>query len=299
LNLKGTCTLHDLLSHIYVLVPVLDNDKHYYVGEEEVNKLLRHGEGWLANHPERNLIVNRYLQHKRSLTNFAIERLSEEDAQDADKVEEQAENDEAAVEKTISLNERRLGTVLAVLREAGARRVIDLGCGEGKLVKRLLEEREFTQIAGLDVSHRSLEKAHQRLHMDRMPDRQKERIKLIQGSLMYKDARMSGYDAATCIEVIEHLDPPRLYAFERVVFEFAKPPVVLITTPNVEYNVKFEFLPNGQMRHRDHRFEWTRSEFQTWANQICERFGYSVRFLPVGDEDQAVGAPTQMGVFSR
>lgn len=299
LNLKATITLHDLLSHIYVLVPVLDNDKHYYVGEEEVNKLFRHGEGWLAKHPERTFIVNRYLQHKRSLTNLAIERLVEEDAPDPDAAEEQHENEEAAVEKTISLNERRLGTVLAVLRESGARRVIDLGCGEGKLIKRLLEEREFLEIAGLDVSHRCLEKAHQRLHIERMPDRQKQRIKLIQGSLMYKDTRMSGYDAATCIEVIEHLDPPRLSAFERVVFEFAKPPVVLVTTPNVEYNIKFEFLPDGQLRHRDHRFEWTRAEFQNWATQISERFGYSVRFLPVGDEDPTVGAPTQMGVFTR
>jgi 3' terminal RNA ribose 2'-O-methyltransferase Hen1 len=299
LKLKANCTLHDLLTHIYVLVPVLDNQKHYYVGEEEVGKLLRHGEGWLANHPEKNMIASRYLLRKQHLTRLALLRLTEEEEQDVDASEEKHADEEAAVEKTISLNERRIGTVLAVLKEAGARRVIDLGCGEGKLIGRLLQDRDFVEIVGLDVSYHALERTSDRLHMDRMPDHQKQRIKLIQGSLTYRDQRMAGFDAATCVEVIEHLDLPRLSAFERVIFEFAKPMTVVLTTPNVEYNAKFENLPDGKMRHRDHRFEWTRSEFQNWAHGVCSRFGYTVRFLPVGDEDSELGAPTQMGVFSK
>ena len=299
IQLDGICTLHDLLSHIYVLVPVLDNDKHYYVGDDEVGKLLRHGEGWLAKHPDRNLIANRYLQNKKRLTRIAIERLTEEDHLDPDATDEQHAGEEEAVERPMSLNERRMGTVLAVLKETGAKRVIDMGCGEGKLISRLKDERQFTEIVGMDVAHRSLEMASDRMHIDRMSERERERIKLMQGSLVYRDKRLAGFDAATCIEVIEHLDPPRLAAFERVIFEFAKPSNVVLTTPNSEYNVKFDGLPAGKFRHRDHRFEWTRAEFQEWSQKICSRYGYSVRFLPVGDEDPMVGPPTQMGVFSK
>ncbi len=131
-----------------------------------------------------------------------------------------------------------------------------------------------------------------------MPERKREQIKLMQGSLTYKDVRIAGFDAATLIEVIEHLDEPRLSALEKVVFKFAKPKVVIVTTPNVEYNVTFEGLPAGKLRHRDHRFEWTRAEFEEWANRVATIYGYTVRFLPVGDEDAVLGAPTQMGVFT-
>jgi 3' terminal RNA ribose 2'-O-methyltransferase Hen1 len=149
------------------------------------------------------------------------------------------------------------------------------------------------------VSWRALEIATERLKLNRLAPAQRERVRLIHGSLMYRDTRLAGYDVAAVVEVIEHLDPPRLAAFERVVFEVAQPGTVVITTPNAEYNVKWETLPAGRFRHRDHRFEWTREQFQAWASGIAERFGYSVRFLPIGDEDPEVGAPTQMGVFTR
>ena len=127
----------------------------------------------------------------------------------------------------------------------------------------------------------------------------RKRIRLIHGSLTYRDSRLAGYDAATVVEVIEHLDPPRLAAFERVLFEAARPATVVVTTPNAEYNVKWESLPAGQRRHKDHRFEWRREEFHAWSHRVGERFGYSVRFLPVGPEDPQVGSPTQMAVFTR
>lgn len=299
LTLQQTIRLADLLSHLYVLIPVLDNDKHYYVGDGEVQKLLAKGEGWLSGHPEKDLIARRYLKHQRSLQRAALEQLVEEEADPLEQDEEEiaAEDQLIEPEAKISLHQQRLGAALAVLKNSGAQRVLDLGCGEGRLLRLLLDEKQFTEIVGMDVSHRSLEMAADRLKLDRMPDRQRARLTLMQGSLMYRDTRLQGFDAAAVVEVIEHLDLPRLAAFERVLFEFAHPATVVITTPNAEYNVMWESLPAGQFRHRDHRFEWTRAEFQAWAEGICERFGYTVRFLPVGPEDTNVGAPSQMAVF--
>ena len=298
-TLKATVRLSDLLTHLYVLVPVLDDDKHYWVGDAEVEKLLRHGEGWLRDHPERELITNRYLKHQKRLAREALTRLIGEEEPEAEELAEIHTREEEAIEKPISLAEQRMGAVMAALRSAGAKRVLDLGCGEGRLLRELLKDKTFSEIVGLDVSHRVLEIAAKRLHLDNLPTMQKGRIRLLHGSLTYRDARLSGYDAATVVEVIEHQDAPRLAAFERVVFEFAHPQTVVVTTPNVEYNVKFETLPAGKLRHKDHRFEWTRTEFQSWATSMATRFGYSVRFLPVGPEDQTVGSPTQMGIFTR
>ena len=298
-ELNARLPVHQLLSHLYVLVPVLDNDKHYWVGDDEVQKLLRHGEGWLALHPERESITRRYLKHQRSLVDDALSQLADEGDPNPDAAAELHAAEEETIERSISLNEQRLGSVLVALKGTGAGRVLDLGCGEGRLLQLLLKEKQFTEIIGMDVSHRALEIAHDRLHYDRLPPIQKERLRFLHGSLIYRDQRLAGFDAAAVVEVIEHLDASRLAAFERVLFECAKPNHIVITTPNREYNVKWETLPAGKFRHRDHRFEWTRAEFQDWANGVAARFGYGVRFLSVGPEDLAVGSPTQMGVFTK
>ena len=298
LTLTAERRLADLLTHIYVLLPVLDDDKHYWVGNDEVEKLLRRGEGWLDSHPERDLIVRRYLRHQRSLARAALERLTAEEEPQADALAAEHAAEEQLLEGRIRLGEQRIGAVMAVLKQSGAHRVLDLGCGEGHLLSALLNEKVFDEIVGIDVSHRSLERASDRLRLERMPERQRERVRLIHGSLMYRDRRLEGYDAAALVEVIEHLDVPRLSAMARNVFEFARPRTVVVTTPNSEYNVRFEGLPAGGFRHRDHRFEWTRAEFEQWARSICERFGYESRFLPIGNEDATLGAPTQMAVFS-
>lgn len=299
-TLSATKRLAELLTHLYVLIPVLDAEKHYWVGDDEVEKLLRHGEGWLATHPERELITMRYLKHRQSLVRDAIARLVTEEEPDVASTGVTAgDAEEGSLERPLSLNEQRLATVLGALRACGATSVLDLGCGEGRLLRMLLDDRQFTRIVGMDVAYRALEIAAERLKFERMPDRQRERITLLHGSLMYRDARLSGFDAAAVVEVIEHLDPPRLAAFERVVFEFARPGTVVLTTPNAEYNVRWETLPAGRFRHRDHRFEWTRAEFRTWAEGVAERFGYTVRFGPVGPLDDEVGSPTQMGIFTR
>ncbi len=298
-KLQGKVCLSQLLSHLYVLIPVLDNHKHYWVGDAEVEKLLKRGAGWLADHPEKELITKRYLKYKRSLTQEALERLVADETIDITALEDAQIEEENVLERPLSLHEQRLNQVLAVLKSGGISRVLDLGCGEGRLLRLLLREKQFSEIVGLDVSYRALEIAKKRIHLDRLSEKSRERIKLLHGSLIYKDARLEGFDAAAVVEVIEHLDLARLAAFERVLFEHARPKTIVLTTPNVEYNVKFESLPEGAVRHKDHRFEWTRSEFQAWATGVAERFGYAVRFLPIGPEDKVVGSPSQMGVFTR
>jgi 3' terminal RNA ribose 2'-O-methyltransferase Hen1 len=297
--LTATKKLHEVLQQLYVLLPVLDDDKHYWVGKDEIEKLLRRGQGWLSAHPDRDEIVRRYLKHQSYLMREAQARLLEEEGDDPDQAAEVHAAEEVLLEERISLNQQRLGSVMAALRQCGAKRVLDLGCGEGRLLSALLSDTSFSEIVGIDVSPRALEKAAERLRLETLAPRKRERIKLLQGSLMYRDARLAGFDAAAVVEVIEHLDPPRLAAFERVLFEHARPANVVMTTPNREYNAKFETLPAGAFRHRDHRFEWTRAEFQAWASRASTSHGYTVAFLPVGPEDPILGAPTQMAIFRR
>ncbi len=298
-ELSATVRLADLLSHLYVLVPVLDDEKHYWVGHDEVEKLLRHGEGWLAAHPEKEQIAARYLKRQGKLVKSALAGLATDDGTDPDDAAADHDLAEEQLEAKVSLHERRLAAVLSVLQESGAKRVLDLGCGEGKLLRLQAADARFAEVVGLDVSARSLEIARQRLDRQRLPDALKDRVKLLHGALTYRDARIEGFDAAAVVEVIEHLDPPRLEAFARVLFGCAKPRTVVLTTPNREYNVKFEGLPAGKFRHADHRFEWTRSEFADWCNGVCSQHGYTMKLAPLGDEDASLGAPSQMAVFTR
>lgn len=296
-RLTITTRLRDLLEQLLVLIPVLDDTKHYWVGTDEVDRLLRRGGEWLSQHPERELIAKRYLRHDRALTSQALERLLGVD--DIDEVEGAYDNAEEAVERPLSLNEQRITAVVGAIKASGARRVIDLGCGSAKLMRALLADTNAEKVVGVDVSYRSLEAGSRRLHLDTMTPRQRERVELLHGSLTYRDRRIEGFDAAALVEVIEHLDPSRLESFERVVFVHAAPRVVVVTTPNVEYNVRFEGLEPGTMRHQDHRFEWTRAEFENWARWIAARHGYEVTFSGIGPDDAEVGSPTQMVVFNR
>jgi 3' terminal RNA ribose 2'-O-methyltransferase Hen1 len=295
-SLSITARLKDVLKHLYVLIPVLDQDKHYWIGDDEVDKLLRHGEGWLDTHPDKELIARRYLKNFKGLMVLAMERLSEgTPAPELVAESGQEEN----LERKINLNQQRIDWVISTLKRLGAKSVVDMGCGEGKLITKLSKDVEFEQIMGCDVSVRALEIARERLNFDRLPEFQQQRITLIQSALTYRDKRLAGFEAATVIEVIEHLEPERLEAFSRVIFEYAKPGLVILTTPNAEYNALFENLPEGKFRHPDHRFEWTRAEFENWANATALRFGYLVEFEPIGHVDEVLGAPTQAGIFVR
>ena len=299
LHLAGAQRLADALNHLYVLLPVLDDSKHYWVSPDEVDKLVRAGEGWLHDHPERDLITRRYLAHQRELVLSAVGRLAEVDDAEPEALDNAVADVEEQTERQLSVAEQRRGAVAAALKSAGARRVVDLGCGEGALVRLLLQDPSFTEILAVDVSHRALEIAAKRLRLDRLSDRQRERVRLLQSSATYRDDRLAGYDAVVLMEVIEHVDPSRLPALERAVFGHAQPETVVVTTPNVEHNVRYPDLAAGTLRHRDHRFEWTREQFRDWSAGVAERHGYTTRFLPVGEDDRAVGPPTQMAVFTR
>jgi 3' terminal RNA ribose 2'-O-methyltransferase Hen1 len=312
LRLTGHLRLADALNHLYVLLPVLDDAKHYWVSTEEVDKLVRAGSDWLASHPEKELITRRYLSHQRKLTQSALARLAEADDTDPDELDNAiTDEDPEAPEapetqppqppqpRPKSLATLRREAVLAVLRTEGARRIGDFGCGEGTLVRDLLKDSNVELVLAVDVSVRALQLAARTLNLDRMSGPQRDRLKIFQSSLLYRDDRLAGLDAAVLMEVIEHVDPGRLAALERAVFGFAAPGIVLVTTPNAEYNACFDTLPAGAMRHRDHRFEWTRAEFGSWARRVAADFGYQVRFAPIGPEHPAHGAPTQLSVFTR
>ncbi|MFH8383302.1 3' terminal RNA ribose 2'-O-methyltransferase Hen1 [Kitasatospora sp. NPDC018058] len=333
--------LADALQQLYVLLPVLDGAKHYWVAPDEVDKLLAAGEGWLAAHPERALIARRYLSRRWSLTRAAMERLelarlAEADDREVEEIDNavddrpeeesadftgtdgtagtaeiaettentghightgKSEQQQSEQSRRPSLAEQRRTAILTALHETGAARVADLGCGQGELIGELLKDARFTDILGVDVSARALQAASRKLRLERLPERQAARVTLAQGALTYTDARLKGYDAAVLCEVIEHLDLPRLPALEYSVFGAARPKAVVVTTPNVEYNVRWESLPAGSVRHADHRFEWSRAEFRAWAEKVAAAYGYTVELRPVGPEDEEVGAPTQLALF--
>ncbi|MFT4225050.1 3' terminal RNA ribose 2'-O-methyltransferase Hen1 [Micropruina sp.] len=298
LTLTGRVRLADALSQLYVLLPVLDNAKHYWVGSDEVAKLVRRGEGWLASHPERELIVRRYLKSRRDYVEDATARLQAlDDAVDETEPHDPASGGEGA-EAPTPLKLLRLQAVLDAVREVGARRVVDLGCGEGFYLRALLDDPAITEIVGIDVSPRVLEYAERRRGLDRRSERQRAKLSLWQSSATYRDDRLTGFDAILLVEVIEHLDPDRIDALEASVFGAARPAHVVLTTPNRDYNVVYG-LPDGKWRHPDHRFEWTRAEFAAWARRVGVRFGYRVELRGVGAVDAELGAPTQLALFSR
>ena len=320
LRLTGELRLADALNHLYVLLPVLDDAKHYWVGIDEVDKLIRAGTGWLAGHPERTLITQRYLAHRRDLATDALARLAELDgapdddapdatgAPDTDAPDADADEQAAAAAgapdrhppaRESPLAQLRRAAVLAALRATGARRVGDFGCGEGTLVRELLTDRNINMVVAVDVSTRELRRAGKKLRLQEMVGAQRDRIRLFQSALTYTDDRLSGLDAAVLMEVIEHVDPPRLDALARSVFGSAAPGSVLVTTPNAEHNVRYPALAAGAFRHRDHRFEFSRPEFRAWSERVADNYGYTVAFSSIGMDDPEVGPPTQLAVFTR
>jgi 3' terminal RNA ribose 2'-O-methyltransferase Hen1 len=306
-TLKQTIVLSDLLTHLYVLIPVLDNDKHYWVGFDEVEKLIRNGKSWIPNHPAKDLIVARYLKKQGSLTRKALaefeveetilDQIEEAVVDEALEQERQSQASEDKLEKKVRLNDLRIQKIVETINSLDVSTIMDLGCGEGKYLREYLKIHKLNKITGIEVSPSVLDKAEQRLKIDRMPERVREKLYLLQGSLTYKDKRLKNTDLATCIEVIEHIDEDRLDAFAESLFGFSKPKYVIITTPNVEFNVTFENMSEGKLRHSDHRFEWDRTTFQNWCEVICEKYNYTVTYDSIGEEHPEFGAPTQMGLF--
>lgn len=320
LTLTGTVRLADLLNHLYVLIPVFDRQKHYWMGDDEVEKLLRHGGDWLKTHPEIRWITRRYFNRKKSYVGSALRQLlTEEEAEsgiteetdspdtdDPDVPSTMEQGAEAAAEpgpekkeRRKPLNDQRLDAVVQAVRDCGAVSVADLGCGEGQLLRRLLPEMQITKLVGMDVSTVALARAENRLKLDRKAELIRSKLTLFQGALTYRDQRLEGFDCACVVEVVEHMDPDRLPAFARTVFLHAAPKTVIITTPNRSYNKNYEALTEGKLRHPDHRFEWTREEFAVWAGEICKNYGYTARLSGIGQTDADGQQPTQMGVFTK
>lgn len=285
LTLRHQIRLYELLSHLYVLLPVLDNEKHYFVSEQEIEKLRKYGEGWLADHPAKELIIGRYLKYKRKLADEVLEELASSEWRDRENLEEN-------LEKPLRLHDLRQQIVVQKLKDLGVRSVLDLGCGSGKLLQKLHTEPSFSRIVGADVSLRALEIAQKKL--EKWKD---NRIEIFQGSLLYQDERFRGLEATVLVEVIEHMELDRLKILEQQLFQYIRSPFVILTTPNREYNQLFEGLPSGKFRHTDHRFEWTRKEFQDWGNRVANEYGYQVTYEPLGEEHPEFGAPSQMAVF--
>ncbi len=302
ITLCGSLRLGEALRQLYVLLPVLDDAKHYWVADAEVDKLLRAGEGWLPQHPERELISRRYLVHQREYIAAATERLAEldHDAVAGSDAEPGPDSEDAtAVEAARPLNRLRADAVLAALEDVGARSVADVGCGPGALLSRLAADPRYTRIIGTDVSPAALETAGRRLDLAERSDAQRERITLHPSSVTYQDDRIAGLDAIVLMEVVEHIEPERLDAVARSVFGLAKPAAVILTTPNAEYNSRYPALAAGAFRHADHRFEWTRAELAAWAGAVADRYGYRVELRAVGEPDPVLGPPTQLALFRR
>ncbi len=313
LTLQGTVRLADLLNHLYVLIPVFDRQKHYWMGDDEVDKLLRHGGDWLKTHPALRWITRRYFNRKKSYVGSALRQLlTEEEAETG--ISEEAEDDAVTAdtgdacerilatekkERRVPLNDQRLDAVVQAVRDCGAATVADLGCGEGQLLRRLLTERQITKLVGMDVSTVALARAESKLKLDRKAELLRNKLTLLQGALTYRDQRLEGFDAACVVEVVEHLDPDRLPAFARTVFLHVAPKTVILTTPNRGYNKNYVALTDGTLRHPDHRFEWTKEEFTAWSDAVCKDYGYTVRLSWIGETDEDGQQPTQMGVFTK
>jgi 3' terminal RNA ribose 2'-O-methyltransferase Hen1 len=263
--------------------------------------------GWLPDHPEKVLIARRYFKNLRSLARTALDRLDNGQGtleelfpEEIPMNQDVAVMDEQTETPRPRLNTLRLEAVLEAIKKSGAESVIDLGCGEGNLLRLLIKEKSFTRVAGVDVSRIALEHARDKLKIDwlesRLPEAQQKRLVLFQGSVTYRDKRFRGYDAAALVEVIEHLDENRLDTLTAVIFGNARPETVIISTPNSEYNELYGIV---HFRHVDHRFEWNRARFQSWANETAGCYSYTVSFKDIGEVDEERGAPTQMGIFVR
>ncbi len=298
LTISGKVTVQTALEQVYVLIPVMDNRKHYWIGSDEVTKLLDRAGNWLPSHPERDLITKRYLRYRRALTRDALERLAELDSISEDDEDDENEPGAGTQERTERLSDARLKAITEAVKAANPQSIVDMGCGEGRLLAHLRRETEIPHLVGVDASSRSLEIASRRLRLERQ-NPSNARASLLHGALTYADRRLTGFDVAIASEVLEHIDADRLPSFERAVFEVAAPGKVVMTTPNREYNVLYEGIESGRLRHRDHRFEFTRKEFSDWCEGVAARNGYSVDVSGIGEQSEEHGQPTQMAVFTK
>ena len=197
---------------------------------------------------------------------------------------------------TTPLHEERLAAVLEVLRDAGARTILDLGCGDGALLLRLAGLEEIKRIVGIDLQAESLEAL--RTALARLPAPARAKVLLIHGALTLPRPHLAGFDAAVLVETIEHIEPARLSEVERALLRDLRPGLVVLTTPNRDFNPLLG-VPEHRLRHPDHRFEWGRARFRAWAAGLARRGGYDATFTDLGGAHPIHGGASQMATLRR
>ena len=284
LTLTGNVTLQKGLQQLFVLIPVLDNYKHYFIDENEIEKIKRYGEGWLDTHPEKTFIIQKALRFKEV---YSL-------------LEERKENNtsqEKSVSSKVRLNELRYKRIVEVVSNLPVKKsVVDLGSGEGKLAVQLGFIDGVQEILAVEPSEKEQLKARRRF------EKVKDRTAFVEptpmwGSLFYYDERLKNKDVIILCEVIEHIDEERLPKIMDLLLRDYKPGVLLITTPNREYNEVYDM--QDAKRHDDHRFEWTRAEFEQWCAEKNQSGHYELTFDGIGEMHAIHGFPTQMCLFVR
>lgn len=303
-TLKGEATVSDALTQLYVLLPVLDPSRHYFYDESEARKLFEKGGDWLKGHSSRDLIISRYLSKSKELRGYARQLFGNfQEKKDLDELI--AETEELMRDwddpDDTSPHQQRHSQIIRDVVSWGARSVIDLGCGEGRLLERLVRIAPDMRVVGIEPSAREIERARKRLSNN--PGKNLDpRVEFVHGSAMYGDERFKDFDAAILSEVIEHVDEDRLSLLARSVFGIMAPRRVVITTPNGDYNRVFGLRP-GEFRHADHRFEWTLAECQAWVVGVTAAYPYEAEITPVGgrnaDADEGHGEVSHYIVFTK
>lgn len=303
-TLKGEATVSDALSQLYVLLPVLDPSRHYFYDESEARKLFDKGGEWLKGHSSRDLIISRYLSKSKELREYARQLFG--NFQEKKDLEELISETEEMMRDwedpdDNSPHRQRHNRIVADVAIWNARKVIDLGCGEGRLLERLVRIAPDMRVVGIEPSAREIERARKKLSNN--PGKNVDpRVEFVHGSAMYGDERFKGFDVAVLSEVIEHVDEDRLSILARSVFGTMAPRRVIITTPNGDYNKVFGFAP-GEFRHADHRFEWTLAECRAWVNGVTSAYPYDAEISPVGgrnaDAEESNGEVSHYIVFTK
>lgn len=289
ITLTGHQTLQNAMRHLFILIPVMDNYKHYYMDKSEVDKLERYGAGWLDDHPMRDLIIKRSLKFKELIREVAVPQKEVFIKEESETVEE--------TEVKVRLNEQRYQTIVDIVTNLPHKEtVVDFGSGEGKLSVRLGFAPGVKEILAVEPSQMSQLRAMQKWDKARASEGFLAPTQ-VWGSLFYFDTRLCDKDVMILSEVIEHIDEFRLPPIMETVFVQYTPKTIIINTPNYEYNVVYEMQDN--LRHRDHRFEWTREQFNSWCNELSAKYKYSVNIGGIGEEDQDFGFPTQIAVFCK
>ncbi|AYV66644.1 MULTISPECIES: methyltransferase domain-containing protein [Niallia] len=285
ITLKAKQTIQDCFRHLFVLIPVMDQYKHYYIDEKEVDKLKRYGEGWLSSHPKRNEIIKESLVFSDLIEKS---RLIES---------KPSEEKQAPLTKKKSLNQWRYEKIIETVKKLPHNsRIVDMGAGEGKLTAQLGFISGIEELIAVDPSEREQLKAKKRIEalVDK-PDFLLPTFKW--GSLFYYDSELEKKDIFILCEVIEHIDENRLGKVFDTIFTKYKPYHVIVTTPNQDYNAVYDM--NEAKRHSDHRFEWTQQQFEEWTKYWESHANYKVQIDGIGEYIEGYGYPTQMAIFSQ